>query len=915
MPVDGVRQEAIGRRKIMSEINERTVDVSDAVSNTRLHGRRAAWLYIGVFLFSVGLYVIVLLLEKAYPFGSGCFLTDDAYVQYNTMIRIFLEYIHGGDMSHIMWNHGLGVDMYLNALYYFMSPFNVIAVALGENYVELSLVIMIILKCSLIPVTGLYYFRHTDLADRSGGLSGALRTVTEMCCALAWGLCGYVLAYGQNMLWLDGLIIIPFVALGVERINKRSGFMSYVIWLAVAFAVNFYYSFYVCMFVVVYYILLERKNFKEFLTNAARLAGYSLLSVGMTAVCLLPALLCVTSAGDSYTGLNQAGLSTFGDFGRYVVSFFPFKEISSSAYLYNNNNYVGTVALLLMLAFFFTRNIRLVQKVKTGVVVLVFMVAANWLPINYVFHGFTITHGMGNRFAVILSFVIIATAYRVITSLDSVKMTGGIFSALFAAAWLVLSFTDSSRLQVAYSYVVFLIAAAVIVMLLVLVAKKSIKPNTAVIVLLVVWCTEFTANALYNLPSKSNDVSMTDSIYLSSWNDAYNEIDTGDGERKTAFMYRNYTPNSEVNWYSSMTNGYSVNAFMSMGLAHYDNVEYVYDGTTPLTAMMYNVRYLLTNFNNTDGGYHKVNDSGDAGMDAYSLYEADSLAGLGFMTDSTIEQWRADGDVGQNQSSFLSMGFGVDGLMEPVEWNNIKSEFSSVLGMHDIYSISDGIEVAESYNLGSFLKTGVGRYTYTSESTYAASVQLAFTADRDMNLYVYSYDTRDQYVYAYIDDELVSETMYYTTSQLVHVGQVKKGQKVKIAAFGGASQGETAEKVLQLFTFDDELFDEVKSEITDEVLVSDGYSGNTFTGHITAKKDGVLYLAFPYSDGYTIYVDGVKADKLLLGKGNMGVRLDAGDHVIELKYHTCGLLPGAVISLAGLAVFILLILRKRKITI
>lgn len=48
-----------------------------------------------------------------------------------------------------------------------------------------------------------------------------------------------------------------------------------------------------------------------------------------------------------------------------------------------------------------------------------------------------------------------------------------------------------------------------------------------------------------------------------------------------------------------MINGYYVNAFETMGMAHFDNVECVYDGATPLTAMMYNVRYVLTNSKNT----------------------------------------------------------------------------------------------------------------------------------------------------------------------------------------------------------------------------------------------------------------------------------------------------------------------------
>lgn len=185
-----------------------------------------------------------------------------------------------------------------------------------------------------------------------------------------------------------------------------------------------------------------------------------------------------------------------------------------------------------------------------------------------------------------------------------------------------------------------------------------------------------------------------------------------------------------------------------------------------------------------------------------------------------------------------------------------------------------------------------------------------------MDLYVYSYDTRDQYVMISVDGEESAETSYYDTAQLVYGGHVKKGQKVRVSVYGGAAIGETAEKQIQLYSFNTELFDKVKQYITDETLISDGFSGNTFKGHVTAKKDGVLYLAFPYSDGYTIYVDGKKAEKLLLGKGNMGVELTGGEHEITLEYHTPGLVPGIIVSVAGVIMFVFICLydSRRKST-
>ena len=111
------------------------------------------WWYIGAFVLSVMLYMAVMVAEKAYPFGSRCFLTDDAYVQYNTMLRTLINYVHSSDKSFVLWNSGMGTDFYLNALYYMMSPFNIIAVILGSHYVELSLILIIVIKSSLIPLS------------------------------------------------------------------------------------------------------------------------------------------------------------------------------------------------------------------------------------------------------------------------------------------------------------------------------------------------------------------------------------------------------------------------------------------------------------------------------------------------------------------------------------------------------------------------------------------------------------------------------------------------------------------------------------------------------------------------------------------------------------------------------------------
>lgn len=86
-----------------------------------------------------------------------------------------------------------------------------------------------------------------------------------------------------------------------------------------------------------------------------------------------------------------------------------------------------------------------------------------------------------------------------------------------------------------------------------------------------------------------------------------------------------------------MANGNTIRAFSSMGLAHFDNVEYIYSGTTPLTSLMYNVRYVLSPENGTYSGYSLIADN-----DVYNIYESDMPEMMGFVLDDDIEGWKAD---------------------------------------------------------------------------------------------------------------------------------------------------------------------------------------------------------------------------------------------------------------------------------
>ncbi len=65
---------------------------------------------------------------------------------------------------------------------------------------------------------------------------------------------------------------------------------------------------------------------------------------------------------------------------------------------------------------------------------------------------------------------------------------------------------------------------------------------------------------------------------------------------------------------------------------------------------------------------------------------------------------------------------------------------------------------------------------------------------------------------------------------------------------------------------------------------------------------GILMIAIPYQDGWSIYVDGKKAENFKCDYGFYGIGLGSGEHVVEARYALPYLKEGAMISFAGVIV-------------
>lgn len=102
--------------------------------------------------------------------------------------------------------------------------------------------------------------------------------------------------------------------------------------------------------------------------------------------------------------------------------------------------------------------------------------------------------------------------------------------------------------------------------------------------------------------------------------------------------------------------------------------------------------------------------------------------------------------------------------------------------------------------------------------------------------------------------------------------------------------------------------------LSEDTLEDLEFGTNTVTGTISLDEDKWLCLSIPYSAGWTAYVDGKEAELYQANIQYMALKLEAGDHTIELVYKTPLLKAGAGVSAAALVLtpFVVFFYERRK---
>ncbi len=347
------------------------------------------------------------------PFGSSSILTVDMGQQYVDFFAYFRNtLLHDPSGLFYSFQKALGGDMFGTWSYYLMSPFNLLLLLVKQSEIPSMLGIITILKYGF---AGLSFGCLLLFAKKRNSLYIPAFATT-------YALMGWMVANQLNMLWVDAVIFLPLIFLGIIKIWQNQSSLVYVIFLTLMLIDNYYMAYMICLFsiLVAAKFALQSPNFKTAINNLWSWIKPTILSLLLSAWILIPTFLSLLTSKANYS--NQPVPFKFEYFpldllGKFINGSFNFKQMSSGS----ANIFVASIVVILFVYYFFDSKINSKQRISDAIITGIFVLSMSFMPFDIVWHAFQMPVWYPFRFSFIFSFWMVWLAYN---SLLTILETG-----------------------------------------------------------------------------------------------------------------------------------------------------------------------------------------------------------------------------------------------------------------------------------------------------------------------------------------------------------------------------------------------------------------------------------------------------------------------------------------------------------
>lgn len=837
---------------------------------------------------------VIYVIFSVFPFGSITVMRMDLYHQYGPLFAELYDRIVEHKSLLYSWITGGGSSFLGNYLNYLSSPLSFLIFLFDKEDISYAITFIVAFKCILSATSFSYYLKKSFNKDNYFlSVFGIL-----------YAFSAYFLAYYWNVMWLDAMIMLPLIALGIEKIFKTGDIKLYTASLVILFFANYYMGYMCCIFAVLYFFVCfintysndgklnenavyEKKYSTKalmnnvFINRGVKFAFASIIAALICAITLVPVFMILKNSSATSGTFPQTFKSYF-DLLDLITSHFALLEttIRSSGDNVLPNIYTGILTFILLPLFLVNNKIKLKEKATYVVLIIFFVFCFNNNCAEYIWHAFHFPNDLPYRYSYMYSFIIAVMGYKTILNFKGIKVKDIAYTGLAIISFVIICqkfLTNKMTNSTIYATIIFV---ALWCGFLFLLKNKNAQKKTVSFVLVTFILCETIISSIVGLPLNQDNKNYKENY--KTYTDAINYIDNKDsGFYRTELCYLNtrmdpaYYGYNGISVFSSMAYESYSQLQSSLGMQGNKVNSYTYNTQTPVYNMMFNIKYLIqtdVSLAPSSNLYKKIHTTSDKKS---NVYESKYNLPIAYCVNSKIDDWVTDeGNPFEIQSDFVKLATGYSNVFKPVEYNS--TDFDAVSG--------DDVTENGTY----WLEKSDSSSNYGTET-----VSLSPTIDGNLYLYVKSSDLKT----ITVNSEKVSDiTQSMEDAYILDLGYHNKGDEVLVSLDASKMESESTSFDFYCYTADDTVVKNMYNSLAGNSLNVESYSDTTVKGTVNAKENCYLYSSIPYDDGWSVYVDGKKAETFEIGGTLLAIELTPGQHKIEYKYFPVGFLYGIIIS-------------------
>ena len=915
-----------------TEQNNATAQVplldQDAISpKAKLKNRFASFRFqYGYLLFAAlipaVLMYLIYLARGLYPFGDGCVLVLDLNGQYVSFYEGLYDILRGEADLLYSFSRALGGEFLGIYDYYIASPFAMLLILFPQRRMLEGLLFLFLLKTALCGLNmGIYLHKHAK---------GEPNRLAILAFSILYAMTSYAVVQQHNSMWIDAVLWLPLLALGIEELIKHGKFRLYVFTLAITVYSNFYIGYMVVLFTAAYcffYYFAHNRNHENnphgesghFVKSVARVAVWSLLALGIAAVVILSARYALAFGKNDFSNPNWEITQKFDIF-EFLYKFLPssYDTVRPKGLPFV---YCGVLTLILVPAFFLSKKFSMREKIASGLFILFFVASFATSSIDLIWHGFQKPNWLNYRYSFMLCFFLITLAYRAFSEIrfTSKKALAGVVVGIGLFTVIVQKFSDilveeNDKLVIRPFATIWLTLGCLFtyfVLVSVFAKVKQRQKETVAMLLVFVVCVEVFLSGLSEINSLDKDVSYSKYSRYNNMIDTFRPITTlindyDDGffrMEKSHFRKTNDAYALQMKGLSNSTstlNRDTIDFLFDMGYAsksHWSK----YMGGTPVNDTLLGIKYLITNedvsqyygeplFTPADYNYKdNFKPLGD-----YSVYQNPYALSLAYGV--------AD--------AFLS--FDRDAYDNPYE--RLNAMITAMLGEEEtvqvfVPAIQNGAPKTENLTVGSADK----HISYKTDDTgKTASVTYEYTVPTDTELFFFIPTRYLRKVKLYANGVSKGTFGDNETHRIISLGKTdKEALTLKVTLDNDSKNLYVIEKESYIYYIDWAVFTDAMTRLSGVQYEIDSTSTDShLTGEVTTTNNKqLIFTSIPYDEGWNIYVDGEKVPLVEVADALIGFYVDgAGTHSVEMKYRPTTVMLGFAISGICLLAFIVILI-------